>query len=91
MFRVAFTLLAVSIILCANTAMAFQYRINPYVPHNAVPAVPETPYNLDEIEKCGRLYYAPCPTCTAGGMDLPERPTVFEPFPGPFCVPVPVP
>ncbi len=91
MLRIAFTLLVVSVVFCAGPAAAFPGRINAYVPHNAVAAVPGTPYNLDEIDKYGRLYYEPCPDCAGGGMDLPELPSVWQMMPGPFCVPVPVP
>ncbi|MEW6347513.1 MAG: hypothetical protein AB1646_00495 [Thermodesulfobacteriota bacterium] len=75
-----------------NPGLAFQLdRINPYVPHNALAAQPETPYNIDEMDKYGTRYYEPCPRCAAGGMDLPEHPPVWVPFPGPFGVPVSVP
>ncbi len=87
------TLVALSLTLLGSSpGLAFQLnRINPYVPHNAVAAQPETPYNLDDLPKFGRLYYEPCLNCTAGGMDLPEQPPVWAPFPGPFGVPVSVP
>lgn len=62
-----------------------------YAPMNAVAAEPDTPYNLDEIPKCSRVYYLPCPTWGPFTEYLPDVPPVSAPFPGPFgiCVPVP--
>ncbi|MGB6065058.1 MAG: hypothetical protein WBG50_09630 [Desulfomonilaceae bacterium] len=62
-----------------------------YAPMNAVTAEPNTPYNLDAIPECSRVYYVPCPTWGPFAEYLPDVPPVQQPFPGPFgiCVPVP--
>jgi hypothetical protein len=62
-----------------------------YAPMNAVAAEPNTPYNLDDIPKCSRVYYLPCPTCGPFAAYFPDVPPATAPFPGPFGVPVPVP
>lgn len=62
-----------------------------YAPMNAVAAEPDTPYNLDQIPKCSRVAYVPCPTWGPFAEYLPDVPPVWQSFPGPFgvCVPVP--
>jgi hypothetical protein len=62
-----------------------------YAPMNAVAAEPNTPYNLDNIPKCSRVYYVPCPAWAPFATYLPDVPPASASFPGPFgvCVPVP--
>jgi hypothetical protein len=73
------------------SASGYGQMINPYLPMNAVAAEPLTPYNLWDIPDCSRTSYLPCPTCGPFGAQVPDIPPVYERFPGPFNLPVPVP
>jgi hypothetical protein len=84
--------LASSLLLIVGLASSAQSdTLYAYAPMNAVAAEPDTPYNLDDIPKCSRVYYVPCPTWGPFAEYLPDVPPVSQPFPGPFgvCVPVP--
>ena len=74
--------------LAPNASYGFLYA---YAPMNAVTAEPGTPYNLNAIPECSRVRYFPCPTWGPFADYLPDVPPVWQPFPGPFgiCVPVP--
>ena len=85
-------MILILILLLATPATAgTSLRINPYAPTNAVAAEAPTPYNLDQLPKCSRVYYQPCPTCGPPANLLPDLPPVWERFPGPLYMPVPVP
>ena len=83
----AFCLIA---LLCL-TAPAHAQWLYPYAPMNATAAEPDTPYNLNQIPRCSYVFYLPCPTCGPMSKLLPDTPPVWERFPGPYgiCVPVP--
>jgi hypothetical protein len=78
------------IFLCL-TAPAHAQWLNPFSPMNATAAEPIEPYNLDQIPCKAYVYYLPCPTCGPMSKLLPDIPPVWERFPGPYgiCVPVP--
>lgn len=84
-------LLISSCLTMGFAAAGYGQMINPYLPMNAPAAEPLTPYNLWDIPACSRTSYLPCPTCGPLGAQLPDIPPVYEPFPGPFNIPVPVP
>ncbi len=79
------------IILTFLTAPAYSQMLNPYSPMNATGAEPDTPYNLDQIPCSSYVFYLPCPTCGPMSKTLPDIPPVWQPFPGPYQIPVPVP
>jgi len=86
------TLVVISCCLTIGfSATGYCQMINPYLPMNATAAEPVTPYNLWEIPPCSRTSYLPCPTCGPMGAQFPDIPPIYEPFPGPFLCPVPVP
>ncbi|MBI4962585.1 MAG: hypothetical protein HY913_04850 [Desulfomonile tiedjei] len=84
---VLLVLLALSLV----AGNVYAQAINPYAPTNAVGAEPMTPYNLWDIPERSRTEYLPCPTCGPQSAQLPDLPPVWKPFPGPFCIPVPLP
>jgi len=65
--------------------------LNPYAPHNAVAAEPDTPYNLWGMPSCSRTEYLPCPTCGPQSAQLPDLPPIWQPVAGPFNFPASVP
>ncbi len=79
------------LLIVASASSAPCQALYAYSPMNATTAEPDTPYNLDNIPKCSRVYYVPCPTWGPFAEYLPDVPPVGAPFPGPFgiCVPVP--
>jgi len=84
--------LIISLLLIVGPATSAQCQmLYAYAPMNAVTAEPDTPYNLDDIPKCSRVHYVPCPTWGPFAANLPDLPPVSQPFPGPFGIPVPVP
>lgn len=86
--RIAIVILALMVV--ASSQIAFCDRINPYLPMNAVPAMPEPPYD-PEISRIGFYYYPPCPGCIPFGKLVPDIPPVWKPERGPFGIPVTVP
>lgn len=85
-------LLAVSALILVVTAPgAYCQMLNPYAPTNAVAAHPPTPYNLWQIPCISRTSYLPCLTCGPVGTELPDSPPLWQRFPGPFGILVPVP
>ncbi len=92
MCKISLICLSISLLLIVGIASsAHSDMLYAYAPMNAVTAEPDTPYNLDDIPKCSRVYYVPCPTWGPFAAYLPDVPPVSQPFPGPFgiCVPVP--
>jgi hypothetical protein len=65
--------------------------LNPYLPQNAIAAQPLTPYNLNFIPCTSPVRYQPYPARVPGSHLLPDVPPIWESFPGPFGIPVPVP
>ena len=82
---------AFSAVIALTTLDASAQVINPYLPYNAIAADPPTPYNLLGIPKCSRKYYDPCPSVPPAAAQFPDLTPVWQPFPGPFGIPVPVP
>lgn len=65
--------------------------LNPYLPHNAVAAEPNEPYNLDQIPQMSTVFYLPCPSPIPYANWLPDVPPFWAPIIGPFGLPVPQP
>jgi hypothetical protein len=85
-------LIGMLLLVLSSAALAGnEPRINPYLPRNAVAATPLTPYNLWEIPRTSRKWYAPCPTCVRPGLLLPDVPNVRERIQGRKGRPVRVP
>jgi hypothetical protein len=79
------------LIAAAMVSTGSCYILNPYEPYNAVAAEPPTPYNLNRIPPVSRVLYDPCPWWAPYADHLPDVPPVWQPFPGPYGLPVPVP
>ena len=89
--RIFLLIVLLAVILAASALADTSPRMNPYLPTNAVAAEPPTPYNLNQLPKCSRTDYPPCPTCGPPAGLLPDLPPVSAPFPGHFYRPVPLP
>jgi len=92
MRRNSFRLFALSILMVlAFSGSAPCQMLNPYIPHNAVAAEPPTPYYEDDTPCGSYVYSPPCPTCGPVAAQFPDVPSLRQPIPGMFGLPVPVP
>jgi hypothetical protein len=89
--KVLALLLISSCIAIVVPSGGYGQMINPYLPMNAVTAEPLTPYNIWDIPDTSPTSYLPCRDCGSLGAQLPDIPPIYEPVPGPFNFPVPVP
>jgi hypothetical protein len=85
------TMVSMILIAAAMVPAASSQMLNPYEPYNALAAEPPTPYNLEQMPRCSRTFYVPCRWWAPYANYLPDVPPVWQPFPGPYGIPVPVP
>jgi hypothetical protein len=85
----SFSIIILIVVGMASTAPC--QMINPYLPHNAVAAEPQPPYDFDLIPQVSRTFYLPCPSSVPYANHLPDAPPFWRPIMGPFGMPVPQP